>query len=168
MPIATPVFDRTRYPLVQDIIFTSKGLQIILKCAKNMQFSSQYRVVHIPKIGVAEICPVRSIKAMIRVQRLTDSATLFVIYIGQEKVPLTTFKVRAVLSKALLRMGLEPKDFSFHCFRRSGACLALELKVPLENIKIHGHCRSDAVLSYLMKTPKATAVVADAFQNNLH
>ena len=71
--IATHVFDKTRYPLVQDIIFTSKGLQIIQKCAKNMQFASQYRVVHIPKIGFAAICPVRSIKAMIRMQKMTLS-----------------------------------------------------------------------------------------------
>ena len=38
VPVATHVFNKTRYPLVQDIIFTSKGLQIIQKCAKNMQF----------------------------------------------------------------------------------------------------------------------------------
>ena len=153
VPIATHVFDKTRYPLVQDIIFTSKGLQFIQKCAKNMQFDSQYRIVHIPKLEVAEICPVRSIKAMICIQKLRDSDPLFVVQIGQNKVPLTTFKVRAMLSKALVRMELEPKDFGFHCFRRSRACLALELKVPLENIKIHGHWRSDAVWSYLKKTP---------------
>ena len=168
VPVTSNMFDRTRHPVVQDVIFTSKGLQIIQKCAKTMQFASQYRIVHIPKLSVVDICPVKSLKTMICIQKLTDSDPLFVIGSGGTKIPVTTFKVRATLSKALVKMGLEPKDYGFHCFRRSGACLALELKVPLKNIKIHGHWRSDAVWAYLRKTPKAAAVVADTFQNNLH
>ena len=64
-------------------------------------------------------------------------------------------------------MKLNPKDYGFHCFRRSGATLALELKVPLENIKIHGHWKSDAIWSYLSDTPKAASVVASAFQQHI-
>ena len=103
------------------------------------------------------------IKSMIRAQKLIHSDPLFVLKSGQDKILLTTFKVGATLSKALIRMGLKPKDYGFHCFRRSGACLPLELKVPLENIQIHGHWRSDAVWRYLKTTPKAAAVAAQGF-----
>ena len=151
VPVTSNVFDRTRHPLVQDVIFTSKGFQIIQKCAKTIQFASQYRIVHIPKLSIVDICPVRSLKTMICIQNLTESDPLFVIQSGDKKIPVTTFKVRATLSKALVKMGLEPKDYGFHCFRCSGACLALELKVPLEDIKIQGHWRSDAVWAYLQK-----------------
>ena len=117
VPVTSNVFDRTRHPLVQDVIFTSKGFQIIQKCAKTMQFASQYRIVHIPKLSVVDICPVRSLKTMICIQKLTESDPLFVIQSGDKKIPVTTFKVRATLSKALVKMGLEPKDYGFHCFR---------------------------------------------------
>ena len=38
---------------------------------------------------------------------------------------------------------------------------------PLENIKIHGHWKSDAIWSYLSDTPKAASVVASAFQQHI-
>ena len=43
MPVPTHAFDKTRYPLVQDILLTSKGLQFILKNVKNMKFDSQFK-----------------------------------------------------------------------------------------------------------------------------
>ena len=61
-----------------------------------------------------EICPVKFIKPMIRAQKLIHSDPLFMHKSGQDKIPLTTFKVRATFSKALVRMGLEPKDNGFH------------------------------------------------------
>ena len=51
---------------------------------------------------------------MIRAKKLTGSDPFFMVKYGEEKVPLTTFKVRAKLSKALVRMGLEPKDYDFY------------------------------------------------------
>ena len=36
-------------------------------------------------------------------------------------------------------MGLDPDGFGFHAFRRSGACLAFDQRVPIEKIKLHGH-----------------------------
>ena len=80
---------------------------------------------------------------------------------------LTTFRVRNVLAKAIRGMGMDPKDYGFHCFRRSGANLAFEMKVPLEHIKMHGHWKSEAVWSYLKVTPKLSGVVAKTFQRHI-
>ena len=84
-----------------------------------------------------------------------------------EKQILTTFKVHNILTKAIRSMGLEPKDYGFHCFRRSGANLALEMKVPLEHIKIHGHWKSEAIWSYLKASPKVSGIVAKTFQRQI-
>ena len=67
-------------------------------------------------------------------------------YVHDEKVILTSFKVRNVLSKAIRSMDPEAKDYGFQCFRKSGANLVLEMKVPLEHIKRHGHWKSDGHL----------------------
>ena len=92
---------------------------------------------------------------------------LFLLVIDDQRIPVTAFKVRNVLTVMVKQMKLNPKDYGFHCFRCSGATLALELKVPLENIKIHGHWKSDAIWSYLSDTPKAASVVASAFQQHI-
>ena len=70
-----------------------------------------------------------------------------------EKNPLTTFKVRKLLAKALTCMCLEPGDFGFHYFQCSGACMDLEMQVPFKKLKMHGHWRSDAVWNILSGVP---------------
>ena len=60
-------------------------------------------------------------------------------------LPVTAVQVRKVLNGVIKMLGLNPKDFGYHCFCCSGACLAFELNVPFENIKLHGKWRSDAI-----------------------
>ena len=89
-------------------------------------------------------------------------------YVHGKNEILTAFKVRKVLTKAIRSMGLEPKDYGFHCFRRSGANLALEMRVPLEHIKMHGHWKSEAIWSYLKVSPKMSGVVAKTFECHIN
>ena len=44
-------FDPTRLPLVRDIIFTTEGMQIILKYAKNVLAHDAFRIIHILSLG---------------------------------------------------------------------------------------------------------------------
>ena len=64
-------------------------------------------------------------------------------------------------------MGLNSSEFGFHAFRRSGATYAFECNVPVENIKVHGHWKSDAVYTYLQSTSKSSRKVSDMFQNTI-
>ena len=43
-------FDPSRFPLVRDIVFTAIGMQIILKCANNIQSHDAYRIIQVPKL----------------------------------------------------------------------------------------------------------------------
>ena len=110
------------------------------------------------------ICPLLATKRFIRKFNLSAVDPLFMYYGHGEKVILNAFKVRNVLTKAIRSMGLDPKDYGFHCFRRSEANLALEMKVPLEHIKMHGHWKSEAIMSYLKVSPKMSGLVAQTFQ----
>ena len=145
VPTTVKKFDSSRFPLVRDVIFTSSGMQIILKCAKNMQAHDAYKIIHVPKLQVPEICPVLTVKRMLKYVKSHQTDPLFLLVIDDQRIPVTAFKVRNVLTVMVKQMKLNPKDYGFHCFRRSGATLALELKVPLENIKIHGHWKSDVI-----------------------
>ena len=42
-------------------------------------------------------------------------------------------------NSVVLSLGLNPKHFIFHAFRRSGASLAFDHDVKLEHIKQHSH-----------------------------
>ena len=132
-----------------------------------MQNSDEFKIIHIPKLSCDTICPVIAIKTLIRELKLAANDPLFMYYVQGHKQILTTFKVRNVLVKAIGSMGLHPKDYGFHCFRRSGANLAFEMKVPLEHIEMHGHWKSEAIWSYLKTTFKVSGVVAKTFQHRI-
>ena len=64
-PSHPKLFNSTRFPLVKDIVRTTDGLQFILKCAKNIQNSDEFKVIHIPKLSCYTICPVLATKMLI-------------------------------------------------------------------------------------------------------
>ena len=158
-------FDSSRFPLVLDVVWAPPGVQMILKHAKDMQSSNEFRIVYIPRLSNVKICPVKALQVMIRTMNLVHSDPLFMIHEKGHRKILTAFKVRNVLAQAVRQMGLHPQEFGFHAFRRSGASLAFNENVPLEYIKVHGHWKSNAVWAYLKNAPQAAAVVAGTFQN---
>ena len=57
-------------------------------------------------------------------------------YMGSDRlVVITQTQARKVLSTSLSNMGLNPKDYGFHTFRRSSASLASSLNIPIQFIK---------------------------------
>ena len=134
---------------------------------KNMQGSHEYKVIHIPKLFAIAISPVHATKAMITHLQLKPNDPLFMIKNSTGTIVLTAPQVRKVFASAITSMGLNPADFGFHCLCRRGACLALELQLPLQNIKIHGHWKSNAVWNYITDIPKSAALVASTFAKHV-
>ena len=166
-PPSLSTFDPTRYPLVKDIIWASQGMQYIQKTAKNMQSASEYRLVQLPRLSNVQLCPVVAVQTMIKRMALSQSDPLFMIKISTGKQHLTAHVARKVLKSLVIKMDLNPRDFGFHTFRRSGASWAFSRGVPLEKIKIHGHWHSEAVWSYLPTTFCTSSAVTSAFQKFL-
>ena len=108
VPTTVENFDPSRFP---------NGMQFILKCAKNMQAHDAYKIIHVPKLQVPEICPVLAVKCMLQYVKSQQTDPLFVLVIGDKKIPVTAFKVRNVLTLVVKQMHLNPKDYGFHCFR---------------------------------------------------
>ena len=167
VPPSIGAFDDSRFPLVQDLVWAKPGLHFILKCSKTMQALGQFKVVQIPKLPGSSLCPVTALQKLIKVMKLQPQDPLFVIHHNSEVQLLTTFKVRNLLAKSITDMNLDPRDYGFHMFRRSGATLAHTLQVPLPNIKQHGQWKSEAIYTYLKSTTTADAVVPLAFQQHI-
>ena len=57
----------------------------------------------------------------------------------------TQGQIRSSLETVLTYLKLPPKFITFHSFRRSGVTLAFNNEVSLQNLKVHGGWRSDAI-----------------------
>ena len=73
----------------------------------------------------------------------------FVIPSGKKLVPMVYHKYQIFLRKKISQLGLPPKDFSSHSFRRGGATFAFQCAIPGELIQQHGDLTSAAYLAYL-------------------
>ena len=154
VPNSMREFDITRYPVVKDVIWAVPGVHFIIKQSKTMQAMKEFRVAQLPSLNDPCICPVLALKSLIKKLRLQPSQPLFSYRQNGQLCPLTAPKARYLLSDAICKCGLSPKDFDFHAFRQSGASLAFDLQIPLENIKSHSYWRSAAVWKYLACTPR--------------
>ena len=85
VPTTVKKFDPSRFPLVRDVIFTSSGMQIILKCAKKMQTHDAYKIIHVPKVQVPEICLDLAIKRMLKYVKSQQTDPLFLLVIDDQK-----------------------------------------------------------------------------------
>ena len=165
VPPTTGSFDKTRYFTVNDVVWGQPGAHIIVTCAKNMQNSGQYHVVQLPQLKNVLICPVLALKNMLKKKDITPHQPLFQIHTKKGIVPLIASNARSFLKTCIATMGLNPSHFTFHSFRRSGASLAFDSNVALENIKQHGNWKSEAVWTYLNSTPTAASIIPHTFQN---
>ena len=90
------------------------------------------------------------------------------IFGNSQPQPLTASKVKRIqLALVITQMNLDPRDYGFHMFCRSGDSLAHNLQVPFPNIKQHGQWKSDAIYTYVKSTPAADAAMPLAFQQHI-
>ena len=160
-------FDSSKFPLVQDLVWAKPGLNFILKCSKTIQASGQFKVVQIPKLSGSPLCPVAALQKLIKIMKLKPQDPLFMVVHNSELHLLTTFEFRKQLAIVITQIKLDPRDFGFHMFCKSGASLAHNLQVPLPNVKRHGQWKSEAIYTYIKSTTATDAVVPLAFQQHI-
>ena len=165
LPTRPNSFDKTRHFTMGDIIWGAPGAHVVVKWIKSMQSRNQHTVVQIPAIHKSSICPVAALKSCMSKVPFHVNAPLFAIHSKSGYIPITQSQARTTLAKILSSLGMDPKVYGFHTFRRSGATLAFNAHVPLQNIQQHGGWKSQAVWSYLSNTTTAQSVVPQVFQS---
>ena len=99
-----------------------------------MQTRDTIRMLKIPALGTSPLCPVQAIKNLMLLTAGTKNCPLFQIKTESAKwVPLSDTKVRRNLTQILTRLG-QHSGISLHTFRRSGATLAFNSNVSIQNI----------------------------------
>ena len=90
------------------------------------------------------------------------------LFLVENKVGIQTtvaFKVRYFLKLVVVNLGLNPSQYTFHMFCRSGASMAFDNDVQFENIKQHGNWQSEAIWHYLKLHLKLLALCPQHFNN---
>lgn len=165
VPPTAGSFDLGRHLARGDIVWGAPGGHIVIKWGKALQSRGQFQVVQIPCLHASVICPVTALKQYFAQCMLHKNQPMFCYTSGQ---PVTQSNVRNALATVIRHLNLPPDLFTFHAFRRSGATLAFNNNVQLQNIQVHGGWRSAAIWSYLNSTHKAAGQVARTFQAILH
>ena len=104
---------------------------------------------------------------LLRLQPGTGNGPLFQLPSRNLWSPLTDSNVRKHFKAVLRRLSLQDAGITFHCFRRSGATLAFNSNVSLQNIQRQGTWTSDCVWQYITDNSDASDDVALSFQNLL-
>ena len=155
-------FDPNIHLLRQDISFAFPGAKILLKWTKTLQDHKAHHIVHVPKLQNTWLCPVFALQNLLLSRPLQPKDPLFVTLASPHTVIIDTH-IRDKLKWILAKIGLSPHGLGFHAFRRSGATLAFDNGVALEDIMAHGLWRSSAVWTYLKASLRAPSVIPKAF-----
>ena len=147
-----------------DVIFSHPGASLLISWSKTMQTNDKIRLIKIPFLQGSPLCPVTALQVILRSVPGSNNSPLFQIKSKGAWVPLTESRVRKHFSLVLNKLGLQESNFTFHSFRRSGATLAFNQNVSLQNIKAHGTWTSDAVWSYISQDSQVSDEVATSFQ----
>ena len=156
-------FDLFRQLARGDIILTQPGLQIVVKWTKTIQNCNTFRTIPIGTIPGSPLCPIAAYLAYTSRFPARDNHPMFYYHGDSGKVVIATeMHVRTALATVLRALQLDPKQYGFHTFRRSGATLAYNMGVPVQDIQQHGTWVSSAVWAYI-KPSHAQTTVTRAF-----
>ena len=168
VPHSISTYDPSRQFSGGDIFFEKKFVKMLVKWSKTLQSRDEVKIITLPKLPDQVICPYLALRAVIQKYCPTKNQPLFQTYSNQKSQPMTDSRVRKTLSRIIHLMGLSKGFYTFHTFRRSGASLAYQAQVPVNDIKDHGTWTSDCVWTYIQNKAYVGTNVAQAFQKMMH
>jgi len=150
VPPSSDSFDLKKHLARADIHSQESGLVVLLKWSKTIQKGERHVLVPLLPLPGSPLCPRLAYDRMVGPLPVPGASPAFVYWDGRGKVvSLTQPEFVSRLRRLLLRVGVDPKGFSGHSFRRGGASCAFQAGVPGELVQLHGDWRSDAYLKYL-------------------
>ena len=152
----------------RDVTFKKDSITLSLHWSKTNQFGEKVHQVPLIKVKNSPLCPVKAMSNMLSLVPGKPEDPLFMLPNKRAKLRPMTYREYQFSIKELINMiGLNPKAFSTHSFRRGGATHAFNSNVPSELIKEHGDWASDAYLLYLQFSFEQKLTVSHAMSANL-
>ena len=161
VPDKVSTFHSTKQLVWGYIVPDAKGALVYIKRAKNLQRYDQNHYVSIPIMPHSLLCPVLAISKLNEIEKHEWGQPL----LKMGRIPMIEAQLRRRLQLCLRTIGIDPSSHTYHVFRRSGASIAFNNHIDLENIKSHGAWRSDAVYTYLYENSHKKDEVRDMFRS---
>ena len=127
-----------------------------------MQGRSDSFWVRLPILENQLLCPTRALFQLLNSRCIPQHYPLFAQKITPHK-QVTDTLIRSILKQILNILSVDHTPLGFHAFRRSGATLAFDNHIPLQNIMAHGQWKSDAIWTYLEKASVAPSLIPQTF-----
>ena len=160
-------FDISRHLAAGDIFFSKQFVKILVKWAKTLQTHDQIKIISLPNLGKSPLCPYHALKKLFTIYNPSKNQPLFQYRYAAGWNPLIDSKIRKTLSLINVKLHFPPHFFTFHAFRRSGASLAFNANVPLQDIKVQGTWTSDCVWRYIQEDKTTQSLVSSTFRDML-
>ena len=166
LPKTRASFQASRHLTRGDVSIASPGITVFIKWTKTLQANKDTRLIPLAAIPGSPLCPLQAIMHINQAYPVPDHSPMFSYMDKGKLVIISQSQARQVLSELLASLGLDPRNYGFHTFRRSGASLAFSLNIPVQYIKAHGIWASDAVWAYLDNSQYPT-VLTTTISNHL-
>jgi len=151
LPVSHNKFDGHKQFTRLDFTPTSYGFLVTVRWSKTIQLGERH--VYIPLVAIPQsiLCPVRAInQAFFLTPQALSSHQAFCFKSPTRTVSVFTYKrFMELLHIFISEIGLSPRDYGTHSFRRGGASFALDSGIPLDTIALMGDWKSDAMYLYL-------------------
>ena len=161
-------FDPTRHLTGHDIFFTKVHAKVLIKRSKTIQTRNKVQCASLPKLKNKLICPYRALKAVYKLYPMSSDLSLLQLPTHQGLNPLTDSRVRKTLKRINMALNLPSNYFTFHDLRRSGATLAYNSHVPIQDIKRYGTWSSDCVRTYIQSDQSSGEPLANALAMSIN
>jgi hypothetical protein len=165
VPVLVKKFDSSRQLCRGYITVCSTYLIVRFKWTKTIQFGN--RVLSIPLLTflVSKFCPVQAFKVMCSMNPCSSSSSAFSINYKGNIIPITYSKFQHRLRELIAKVGLNPKLFSSHSFRRGDATLGAQAGISSSLIQLMRDWKSDAFKKYIVCSLTDKFMVAEKIRD---
>ena len=150
-----------------NVRFSPRGVVLSVARTKTLQFTQRYLEIPLPMIPGSPVCPVSALPLYIHRVPAEPYLPLFGLYVNNQYRPILAHHYTSFIKRAVSILGLHPRNYSSHSFRRRGASFAFNNPAPTEFIKSHGDWISDAYLVYLSMSNDEKFTILDSITNQL-
>lgn len=112
---------------------TSSPQEFVLKWTKTLQATNTNWLIPLASVPGTPLCPLQAVHTLC-VKPLLSNSPMFAYNTRQGMVTITHPQACMVLAFMLVAIWLNPSQFGFQTFKRSGASLTFFLQVPLQYI----------------------------------
>ncbi len=116
-------FDPSRHLCASDVQFTPGGAVLLVRWSKVIQFRERVLRIPLPRISDSPLCPSMALlRMMLDLPHGSNSVPIFRFWENTHS-PLTQAQFTVKLHSCLKAMGVDPRKYSGHSFRRGGRYL---------------------------------------------